>query len=146
MDNAVLEYMLSAAVPAFTIILVWCANKLTKFLDAKSEEAKAKTDNETLKTYIDIINDNAVNVVQSLNNTLVDGLKNASEDGKLTADEAIEIKDKAVDMLIDTLSEDITEMISKVFGDAEEYLGNVIEKTVCNVKNNKKKTVEAPKG
>ena len=135
MNNDVLSIILSAAVPALTIILTWCAKWLTGFLDAKKQEALTKSKNDTVKTYVELVADNAINVVTSLNQTLVEGLKKASEDGKLTLEDANNIKNTAIIMLTDTLSEDIQEVLEETFGDLQSYLSNVIEKTVVMIKN-----------
>lgn len=136
-----LEIVLSTVVPALAALLAWCVKLLTTFIQAKTNEIKNKTDNETVKSYVDLISDNATNVVISLNQTLVEELKAASSDGKLTKEDAVMIKDKAVAMLADTLSEDIKETIAKVFKDTNTYLGNVIERVVVDVKDGKKKKI-----
>lgn len=138
MNSEILELVLSAAVPAVTILLTWCASSLVSFLNTKKEEAKTKTNNETVKTYIDLVADNATNVVESLNQTLVEQLKAASADGKLTAEDATNIKNTAFTMLVDTLSDDVLEIIGTVFGDTKTYLNNVIEKAVTSSKKDKK--------
>lgn len=133
-DGSVLEVVLSTIVPAVTALLVWCVKLLTTFVKAKENEIKSKTNNETVKSYVELISDNATNIVISLNQTLVEGLKEASSDGRLTKDDAEMIKTKAIAMLADTLSDDIKETIAKVFKDTNKYLENVIERTVVTVK------------
>lgn len=135
MSNEMWEVILSIVAPAITILLSYGAKLLTDYINDKREEIKTRVKNEKTKTYVDLVADNAMNVVQTLNQTLVQDLKAASEDGKLTKDDAILIKNNALDMLKNTLSEDIRELLGEVFGDTDVYLSNVLEKVVCQVKN-----------
>ena len=128
------EALWSAMVPFLIALLSWATTMLNGITRAKKEEIKARTKNETIKTYIDIVSTNAENVVNALNQTLVESLKSASEDGKLTKEEAHEIGKTAVNMLIDTLSDDVVNTLGTVFGDVHAYLGNVIETTVVKIK------------
>ena len=128
------DMLLSTLVPSVIILLGWCTKLLTEIVKAKVSELQSKTNNDTIKTYVDIVSDNAVNVVETLNQTLVGELKSAHEDGKLTNEEIIHIRDTAINMLADTLSDDVKEVIGKVFCDLNAYLSNVIEKTVVAVK------------
>lgn len=134
MDTNTLETVLATVVPAVAVLFAWCVKLLTEFVKAKTTEIKTKTNNDTIKTYVDMVSDNALNVVETLNQTLVDGLKAASADGKLTQEEITEIKTQAVNMLADTLSDDAKEVLTKAFGDIEKYLDIVIQRAVCKVK------------
>ena len=134
MDSKILEILLSAAVPAITALLLWLVSKLIKFFDTKVNEIKTRVKNETLVKYIDIVAINAKNIVMSLNQTMVEDLKAAASDGKLTKEDALNIKTKALTLLTNTVSEDMKQVLEESFGDLHAYLDTLIEKTVAEVK------------
>ena len=138
-----LEVIFAVAVPAFVILLSWVARLIAAFIEVKVTEIKEKTKNEKIKTCIDIVADDAINIIYMLNQTVVDGLKEGSLDGKLTAEDAANIKSMAFNMLINTLSQDVKDTITEVYGNLDTYLNNVIEKSVVKAKSEKKLTVKA---
>ena len=129
------DLVLSSAIPALIYLLVWIAKYITALLKAKTEQIKANTESENAKIVLDTVSTNAIDIVMMLNQTVVEGLKAANADGKLTSEEAIEIKNRAFNMLITMLSEDAKEIISKLYGDVDTYLSNLIERVVLQVKN-----------
>ena len=129
-----LEVIFAVAVPAFIILLSWVARLIAAFIEVKVTEIKQKIKNDKIKTAIDIVADDAINIVYMLNQTLVDGLKEGSLDGKLTIEDANYIKAQAFNMLINTLSQDVKDTIADVYGNLDTYLNNVIEKSVVKAK------------
>jgi len=120
--------------PALFLLLTWVAKWLTAFIKAKMGEVQERTSNETLKKYLGLITESATNIVYSLNQTMVEELKSKSADGKLTKEEAEQIKEIAVKLLISTLKEDALEFLTNTFDDAEEFLASLIEKIVVDAK------------
>lgn len=129
------DLILSSAIPAIVYLLIWIAKYITALLKVKTEQIKANTENEHMKVALDMVSANAIDIVTMLNQTVVEGLKAANADGKLSSEEAIAIKDQALNMLIAMLSEDAKEIISKLYGDVDTYLSNLIERVVLQVKN-----------
>ena len=80
-----------------------------------------------------------------LNQTVVEGLKEGSLDGRLTTADAANIKSMAFNMLLNTLSQDVKDTINSVYGDLDTYLNNVIEKTVVKAKNESAAKIAANK-
>lgn len=133
-DMDTLEVVMAVAVPAFIILLSWMARLIAAFIEIKVTEIKEKIKNDKIKACIDIVANDAVNIVYMLNQTVVDGLKEGSIDGKLTAEDAANIKAQAFNMLLNTISQDVKNTINDVYGDLDTYLSNVIEKTVVQAK------------
>ena len=142
-NSDTLEVVLAVAVPAFVILLSWMARLIAAFIEVKVTEIKERTKNEKIKSCIDIVADDAINIVYMLNQTVADGLKEGSLDGKLTLEDAANIKSMAFNMLINTLSQDVKDTITEVYGNLDTYLSNVIEKTVVKAKADKKLTIKA---
>lgn len=92
----------------------------------------SKTENQMLQTLINNVSDNAENIVKALNQTLVNGLKDKSEDGKLTKDEIIAVKNEALTTLMNTLSVEAKTTLTNTFGNLELYLSNLIEAKVSD--------------
>lgn len=130
----VLLGILAAAIPGILLIIGLITNKINEFISAKTEALKEKTDNDLLRDYIDLTKDNALTIVQSLNQTLVDDLKATSDDGKLTEDEIKKISSDALERLKSTLSESMEHTFSKAFGDVDVFLKDIIEQAVGTAK------------
>ena len=99
---------------------------------------------------IDLINndlikveDVVVKVVKYLNQTVVDGMKEASDDGKLTDEQISEIQSKALDLIYKLLdSNTIKSLISKYGENYTDYIKVLIENSVVDVKNEGLKAIE----
>ena len=107
---------------------------------------------KTLKSKgIDLINSDLVDVegivtkvVKYLNQTVVDKMKDASEDGKLTDEQISEIQSKALDIIYKLLdSSTIDSLISKYGENYTEYIKILIENSVVDAKNDDLKIIEA---
>ena len=100
---------------------------------------------------IDLINTNLIDVetivtkvVKYLNQTVVDKMKEASDNGKLTDEQITEIQDKALDLIYKLLdSNTIDSLISKYGENYTEYIKILIENSVVNAKNEDLKVIEA---
>ena len=129
-----LSAILNACVPLI-ITLIGIATVAISIGIAKfASYLKVKTDDVMLQYAIAATEAAAINVVQSLNQTVVNDLKNASEDGKLTQEEVITISTSALNMLKESLSSETIKAIEGAFGNLDTYLSNLIEKTVLKCK------------
>ena len=87
----------------------------------------SRTENEAILTALGEARTVADNVVASLKATLVDGLKAKSTDGKLSADEAREVAEKAMTMFLSDLSARSAEVLSSNADDLTAYVSNLLE-------------------
>lgn len=129
-----LEGLGTACVPLALAVIGYISAFLAKFINAKKEEIQSKTNNEKVNTYIGIAADTALRVVETLNATLVEELKAANEDGKLTQEEILEIRNTALSTITETLSEDVKNGLTTAFGDLEKYLSMLIESSLYELK------------
>lgn len=100
------------------------------YIDAKTAEATAKINDANIKNAISVAEDCVTTVVSELAQTTVDNLKAKSVDGKLTTEEAAQIKADAIAKVKSLLSEDVQETISTIFGDVEQWISSKIEAAV----------------
>ena len=70
-----------------SLALTWALAQASDWLKSKSEANKVKTQNESVKNYIQIALDTTSQVVDMLNTTVVNDWKKAAADGKLTDEE-----------------------------------------------------------
>ena len=96
---------------------------------------KGRTQNEALATALDEAQTIADNVIARLMVGVVDGLKEESVDGRLSAEDAANIMDMAVDMVISDLSAGTLKLIEHNADDITAYLCNLIEARLLNTKN-----------
>jgi hypothetical protein len=110
------------------------ATFIVKWVNAQSEQIKAKTNQDKINHYIDILNDTVAEVVVSLNASTVDALKAAAQDGKLTPAEVEEIKSGAIETIYSILGNTGIEILELAFDDLEALIAVKIDKAVENVK------------
>ena len=104
----------------------------TKFVNSKAEEIKQKTDNDTYKKYIDMLEDTIVTTVTSTNQTYVEALK---AQGKFDGEAQKIAFQMTYDAIIKTLSEEAKKYLSAAVGDLNSYITNAIEAQVNVSKN-----------
>lgn len=98
-----------------------------KFVNAKSDELKTKTDNDTLNKYIDMVRETIIQCVVTTNQTYVDALKDKNAFDAEAQKTAFQLTYNAV---LAILSEDAKEYLTNAFGDLQTYLTTMIEKEV----------------
>ena len=100
---------------------------LTYLISVKIKELKQKTNDETARKYLDMLNETISNAVLATTQTYVDSLK---KQGKFDAEAqkiAFQTTSKAV---LDILSDDAKEYLSATIGDLNIYITNKIEAEV----------------
>jgi hypothetical protein len=132
--DQILDSLVQAGVLVVIAIIGYISTWVVKFINAKKDQIAKETSNESVKMYVDLVSRNAIQVVETLNGTLVNELREKSSDGKLTEAEIRLIRDNAMSMLKDTLSEEARTTLSYVVGDLDKYLSSLIEATVVKVK------------
>jgi len=95
---------------------------------------KGKTENEAMQSALTEAQTVADNVVASMQQTVVDGLKAKSTDGKLTADDAREVADMAVERFLSDLSAKSLALLEDNAGDIITYAGNLLEARLVKLK------------
>lgn len=104
---------------------------LIKFINKKAAEISAVTDSEILQKYIAMVQNTITTCVIATNQTYVDALKEKGEFGPEAQAEAFERTKTAV---LAILSEEAKVYIGNVFGDAEQFINQLIENAVADNK------------
>jgi hypothetical protein len=110
------------------------ATFIVKWVNAQAEQIKAKTNQDKINHYIDILNETVAEVVVSLNASTVDALKKAAKDGKLTPEEIEDIKEGAIDTIYSIIGNTGIEILELAFDDLEALIAVKIDKAVEDVK------------
>lgn len=118
------EYIFFPLIALGTLALVW-------FIGVKINEAKKKTDNETIKRYWDMLEDTITSCVISTTQTYVNSLK---KEGKFDAEAQKIALQKTYDAIMGILTEDAKKYLSTVIGDLQSYVLNKIESNVAQTK------------
>lgn len=129
---------------ACIIVALWLLVKFTSFLSAKIGNIKADWDaklketsfsefTNTLNVVIDIIKD----VVSALNVTMRKELEDATT-GKLETEDGKAILNKAIQLIMEQISDEQTEVLSTFIGDIESWVRTKIEVVLEASKNGDK--------
>lgn len=103
-----------------------------KWIDAKSEQIKSKTDNELYQKYLDMLAQTITDCVIATNQTYVEALKNQNAFDK---DAQVKAFKMTYDAVLAILSDDAKEYLQNAMGDLNDY---IIQKIEAEVAANKK--------
>jgi Tfp pilus assembly protein FimT len=95
---------------------------------------KGRTKNEALQAALSEAQTVADNVVASLQQTVVDGLKAKSADGKLTAEDAKAVYEQAVESFLADLSAQSLAVLENNADDIVAYVSNLLEARLFKLK------------
>lgn len=98
-----------------------------QFVNIKAEEIKQKSDNDTYKKYIDMLNRTIQQTVIATNQTYVDSLK---AQGKFDAEAQKIAFQMTYDAIINTLGTEAQKYLNEAVGDLNDYIKNAIEAQV----------------
>jgi len=119
---------------AVAVIGVVFTGIVAPLISASFAWLKSKTRNEALLCALGEAQTVADNVVGSLQATLVDGLKDKSTDGKLTAKEAGEVACMALAMFMSDLSARSYKLLEDNADDIAAYAGRLLEARLLRLK------------
>ena len=100
---------------------------LILFINKKSQELKAQTDNELYHKYIDMLEETVINCVIATNQTYVDSLK---KQGKFDLEAQKEAFNRTYSQVMLILADDATIYLESAVGDLNVYITNMIETQV----------------
>lgn len=92
------------------------------------------TDNKKVEFAIERLTFTTNTVVTALSQTVVDGVKKASEDGKLSLNDAKEIKSNAINEVLNIMNKDMIDIIKGHVGDFDKFIDDKVEQSVTNLK------------
>ena len=118
-----------------SLVVTWMLTQLSNYITSKSEEVKSKTDNESLKRYIEIATSTVTEVVDYLNHSVVNDLKIASQDGRLTQEEVDQIKTTARVQVMSILSAEAIQALQQVYGDINSLIDTWVVNAVAKAQN-----------
>lgn len=127
----------------FEICIIPILGVLTTFLiswiNSKKEALKQQTNSETVRKYIDMLNNTITDCVIAMNQTYVNSLK---LQGKFDAEAQKKAFNDVYNKVIAILGQDAIEYLNSAIGDLNEYITSKIEKEVSS---NKIPSVETTK-
>ena len=94
--------------------------------------------NNRLVQAIVLLDQVVIEVVKELNQTIVTGLKTAKADGKLTPDEARQVKNKAIELVQNRMGLGWVRLIQSALGPFGQVVGTKIEAAIFDSKTVKK--------
>lgn len=100
---------------------------LVKYINTKSKELEASTDNELAKKYISLLSSTITNCVIATNQTYVETLK---KQGKFDAEAQKEAFNMTLNAVMALLTDEAKQYLSEIYGDLNTYITNQIEATV----------------
>ena len=105
---------------------------LTFLISVKIKELKQKTNDETAKKYLDMLNDTIASAVLATTQTYVEALK---KEGKFDLEAQKNAFKQTYEAVMKVLTNDAIKYITESVGDLETYVTNQIEAQVKLTKN-----------
>lgn len=118
-----------------SLVVTWMLTQLSNYITSKSEEVKSKTDSESTKRYIEIATSTVTEVVDYLNHSVVNDLKIAAQDGRLTQEEVDQIKTTARVQVMSILSSEAIQALQQVYGDINSLIDTWVVNAVAKAQN-----------
>ena len=116
-----------------TVVIIFVRRSTNKIKDETTKLSKYGFNLDDINFSIEMLENIVVHIVQSFNQTVVDDIRKKSADGHLTIEEASEIKNAAIERIMNTVSGDLLKAVESVYGDPEAYIAACIESTVYNI-------------
>lgn len=130
-----LTNILQLIVGILSAMIVVATNRLINYLETKTKNIK---ENNTKQLAIQALNDLneiiRVNVV-SAQATLVQAVKEANEDGKLTKEDGYKIKEAVCIKIKSQLSDSNKKYITKEIKNLDNYISSMVEYYLAQIKN-----------
>lgn len=128
------QILFAVGTPSIIILLLGIIGLgyISKYVRAKKNSLEAGIKNDEIRAYVSLLDGVVLDTVDALCQTTASKLKAASVDGTLTKEEADEIKQEALTMILTTVSTDVIDILSLAFGDVTEYISTKIEAAVYN--------------
>ena len=130
-----LTNILQLIVGILSAMIVVATNRLINYLETKTKNIK---ENNTKQLAIQALNDLneiiRVNVV-SAQATLVQAVKEANEDGKLTKEDGYKIKEAVCIKIKSQLSDSNKKYITKEIKNLDNYISSMVEYYLARIKN-----------
>jgi hypothetical protein len=123
-----------ALLPLLALLVTVAIGYLISLLRVQAERVKNETARASLIAAIAEAERVAVDAVQATNQVLAGKLKEASEDGKLTKEEAAEAMRMAVEYLQSHLTPGALQILQAAYGPIEEWLESYLEAKLAQQK------------
>lgn len=108
-------------------LLIALTGFVVKWVNAKANELKSKTEDDRYDLYIDILQELVTKTVIMVNQTYVDELK---KENAFTKEAQIEAFNKVYETVITSLSEDVYTYLEQIIGNLNDYITVLIESAV----------------
>lgn len=108
-------------------LLIALTGFIVKWVNAKANELKSKTEDDRYDLYIDILQELVTKTVIMVNQTYVDELK---KENAFTKEAQIEAFNKVYETVITSLSEDVYTYLEQIIGNLNDYITVLIESAV----------------
>lgn len=108
-------------------LLAFLVKYFCQFVNIKTQEIKQKTENDTYKKYLDMLNNTIQTTVIATNQTYVESLK---AQGKFDAEAQQKAFQMTYEAIMKTLSQEAQNYLSEAVGDLNSYIRNAIESSV----------------
>lgn len=126
--------VMEALLPLLALLVTVAVGYLISLLRVQAEKVKNETARASLIAAIAEAERVAVDAVQATNQVLVGKLKEASEDGKLTKEEAAEAMRMAVEYLQSHLTPGALQILQAAYGPIEEWIESYLEAKLAQQK------------
>ena len=126
--NDILLNILSVVITSIVLpLLTYAGTRLIAYLNSKIKD-------ENYKILLTIATDIVVNAVRSVFQTYVESLKAS---GRFNAEAQLIALNKAKDIALEQMTDEVKEFISKNYGSVDAWLTTTIESTINLIKNKK---------
>ena len=129
--------LIEILIPLFGLLITTLIGLGIAYLQSKAQEIKHKTARDAIQSALAEADYQAAKAVKAVQQTLVDGFKNAAEDGKLTDEEKRLALEAAKEVFMNSITAGALDTLEAAIGPVEDWLTALLEAKVLELKQSK---------
>lgn len=148
MSNDFIQILLGLAIVLVGAAGAYAITAIASFYKSKREQLLNDIEQTNLVKYSAIAKDAVetvdrivYNVVNELDDTVKKEILKATSDGKLTDEEKTRLKDMALKLINEQISDSIKEFATSIVGNLDSYISTIIENCVTEIKSDKESDI-----
>jgi hypothetical protein len=126
--------LIEILIPLFGLLITTLIGLGIAYLQSKAQEIKHKTARDAVQSALAEADYQAAKAVKAVQQTLVDGFKNAAEDGKLTNEEKRLALEAAKEVFMNSISAGALDTLEAAIGPVKDWLTALLEAKVLELK------------
>ena len=130
-----MEEITQALIGLVVAVLCFLIKSVMNYINVKANSIKNEANRNLAVESVKQLDDLVYKTVSAIEVSIGSAMKEALEDGRITKEEILALKDKARESVLSGLKVDFLEACSEIVGNVDEYVDSQIENALADIKN-----------